>query len=187
LCGVTHCCGYSKIKNVIINCSSAWRISNKPSVKCRTHELFVALPSKHTTDVTRRTAAVPKDTLGRFRTTLQHCLLSRKPSIFPCVNKLETTDTQSKTSHLESANSRGITADTSSRSLRNTQIKQNTTNAVACTVSHKENYVQSGPSSRATGGEKVKHVQCRPQYSRDTQVRTSRHSKPCLSGICNGL
>jgi hypothetical protein len=29
--------------------NSAWRISNKSSVKSRTHKLFVALPSKHAT------------------------------------------------------------------------------------------------------------------------------------------
>jgi hypothetical protein len=28
-----YCCGYSMIESVIINCSSAWRISNTPSVK----------------------------------------------------------------------------------------------------------------------------------------------------------
>jgi hypothetical protein len=44
LCGVTYCYSYSKIKSVTINCSSAWRISNKLSVKSRTHELFVMLP-----------------------------------------------------------------------------------------------------------------------------------------------
>jgi hypothetical protein len=39
LCGVTHCYSYSKIESVIINCSSAWRITNKSSVKSRTHKL----------------------------------------------------------------------------------------------------------------------------------------------------
>jgi hypothetical protein len=46
---VTQCYSYSKIKSVIINCNSSWRISNKSSVKSRTHKLFVALPSKHAT------------------------------------------------------------------------------------------------------------------------------------------
>jgi hypothetical protein len=36
LFGVTQCYSYSKIKGVIINCYSAWRISNKSSVKSRT-------------------------------------------------------------------------------------------------------------------------------------------------------
>jgi hypothetical protein len=49
LFGVTHCYSYSKIKSVIINCNSAWRISNQSSVKSRTHKLFFALPSKHVT------------------------------------------------------------------------------------------------------------------------------------------
>jgi hypothetical protein len=44
-----QCCGYSKIKIVIICCNSAWPIPNKSSVKPRTHKLFVALPSKHAT------------------------------------------------------------------------------------------------------------------------------------------
>jgi hypothetical protein len=37
-------CAYSKIESVVINCSLAWRISNKLSVKSRIHKLFVALP-----------------------------------------------------------------------------------------------------------------------------------------------
>jgi hypothetical protein len=49
LFGVTQCYSNSKIKSVIINCNSAWRISNKSSVKSRTHKLFVALPGKHAT------------------------------------------------------------------------------------------------------------------------------------------
>jgi hypothetical protein len=47
--GITQCCSYSKIKGVLINCNSAWRIPNKSSVNSRTHKLFVALPSKHAT------------------------------------------------------------------------------------------------------------------------------------------
>jgi hypothetical protein len=49
LFGVTQCYSYSKIKSVRINYNSAWRTPNKPSVKSRTHALFVALPSKHRT------------------------------------------------------------------------------------------------------------------------------------------
>jgi hypothetical protein len=44
-----QCYGYSKIKSVIINFNSTWRIPNKSSVRSRTHKLFVALPSKHVT------------------------------------------------------------------------------------------------------------------------------------------
>jgi hypothetical protein len=43
LFGVTRCYSDSKIKSVIINCSSAWRIADKSSVKFKTHKLFVAL------------------------------------------------------------------------------------------------------------------------------------------------
>jgi hypothetical protein len=49
LFGVTHCCGYSKIESVIINCNSTWLIASKSSVKSRTHNLFFALPGKHAT------------------------------------------------------------------------------------------------------------------------------------------
>jgi hypothetical protein len=49
LFGVTQCYSYSKIKSVIINCNSDWRMPNKSSVISRTHELFVALPGKHAT------------------------------------------------------------------------------------------------------------------------------------------
>jgi hypothetical protein len=49
LFGVPQCYSYGKIKSVIINCSSAGQMPNKPSVKSRTHKLFVALPSKHAT------------------------------------------------------------------------------------------------------------------------------------------
>jgi hypothetical protein len=49
LFGVRHCYSCSKINSVIINCSSARRIPNKPGVKCRTQKLFVALPIKHAT------------------------------------------------------------------------------------------------------------------------------------------
>jgi hypothetical protein len=46
LFGVMQCYSYSKIKSVIINCNSAWRIPNKSSIKYRTHKLYVALPGK---------------------------------------------------------------------------------------------------------------------------------------------
>jgi hypothetical protein len=49
LFGVTQCYSYSKIKCVIINRNSAWRIPNKSSVKSRTHKLCAALPGKRTT------------------------------------------------------------------------------------------------------------------------------------------
>jgi protein-arginine kinase activator protein McsA len=49
LFGVTQCYSYSKIKSSTINCNSAWRISNKSSVKSRTHKLFVASAGKHAT------------------------------------------------------------------------------------------------------------------------------------------
>jgi protein-arginine kinase activator protein McsA len=49
LFGVTQCYNYSKIKSVIINCNSAWRIPNKSSDKSITHKLFVALPGKPAT------------------------------------------------------------------------------------------------------------------------------------------
>jgi hypothetical protein len=42
----TQCCSYSKIKSVIINCNASRQISNKSSVKSRTHKLFVVLPGK---------------------------------------------------------------------------------------------------------------------------------------------
>jgi hypothetical protein len=53
LFGVTQCYSFSKIKSVIIDSNSAWRIPNKSSAKTRTHKLFVALPGKHATIYTR--------------------------------------------------------------------------------------------------------------------------------------
>jgi hypothetical protein len=52
---VMHCYSYSKIKGVIINCNSAWRI-----FKSRTHKLFVALPSKHATITSHTTYITSK-------------------------------------------------------------------------------------------------------------------------------
>jgi hypothetical protein len=47
---VTQCfSSYSKIKSVIINCNSAWRIPNKSSYRIRNPLITVSLPSKHAT------------------------------------------------------------------------------------------------------------------------------------------
>jgi hypothetical protein len=43
LFGVMHCCGYSKIGSVIMNCNYTWWISNKPNFQIQNPQV-VALP-----------------------------------------------------------------------------------------------------------------------------------------------